>query len=103
MVALTVLYPKTADSHFDMAYYLNTHIPLVRDRLAQHGLLRVDMLEGLAGGAPGSPPSYCMLTSLVFNTVEELQDGMGTHGAELLGDIPNFTDVAPNTQVGQVR
>ncbi|RYF62589.1 MAG: EthD family reductase [Cytophagaceae bacterium] len=103
MVALTVFYPKTADSHFDMAYYLATHTPLVKDRLTHHGLVRVDMLEGMAGGAPDSPPTYAMITSLVFNTVDELQSGMGTHGAELLGDIPNFTDVTPHTQVNQVR
>ncbi|NID09714.1 EthD family reductase [Fibrivirga algicola] len=103
MVSLTVLYPKTADSQFDMAYYLNTHTPLVKARLSTMGLLSVDMREGLAGGAPGTLPPYAMITSLTFNTMDELQKGMDQHGAELLGDIPNFTDVEPQTQICQVR
>ena len=103
MVSLTVLYPKTATSQFDMAYYLDKHIPLVKERLATMGLISVDMREGLAGGAPDSLPPYAMITSLTFNTMDELQSGLAMHGAELLGDIPNFTDVQPQTQVCQVR
>lgn len=102
MIRLTVLYPKTADSHFDKAYYLDKHIPLVKERLTHHGLTAVDMQEGLFSGAPGTPPPYAMITGLVFNTVDEMGDGMGTHGPELLGDIPNFTNVEPQTQVCQV-
>ena len=40
-----------------------------------------------------------MITGLIFNTTDELGTGMGTHGPELLGDIPNFTDVQPLTQI----
>ncbi len=103
MFSLTVLYPKTASSQFDMAYYLDKHTPLVKARLTSMGLVNVDMREGLAGGAPDSLPTYAMITNLTFNTIEELQNGMAMHGAELLGDIPNFTDVEPLTQVSQVR
>lgn len=99
MIRLTVLYPKTADSHFDLAYYVDTHIPLVKERLTPFGLTGVDMQEGLAGGAPDSLPPYAMITGLLFATTDELDRGMGTHGSELLGDIPNFTDVQPLTQV----
>ncbi|QJD79846.1 EthD family reductase [Spirosoma rhododendri] len=99
MVRLTVLYPKTADSTFDMDYYLDTHIPLVKERLTHHGLVGVDLQEGLSGGGPGDLPTYAMITGLIFNTTDELSAGMGVHGPELLGDIPNFTDQQPLTQV----
>lgn len=99
MIRLTVLYPKTEASQFDLDYYLDKHIPLVRERLTPFGLVGVDMQEGLAGGAPDSLPLYAMITGLIFNTTDELETGMGTHGPELLGDIPNFTDVQPVTQV----
>lgn len=99
MIRLTVLYPKTADSHFDLAYYLDSHIPLVKERLTPFGLIGVDMQEGLAGGTPDALPPYAMITGLIFNTTEELDRGMGTHGPELLGDIPNFTNAQPATQV----
>ena len=100
MVRLTVLYPKTDSSQFDLSYYLDTHIPLVKERLTPFGLTGVDMQEALAGG--DAHPPYAMITGLAFNTTDELEQGMGTHGAELLGDIPNFTDVQPITQVCRV-
>lgn len=98
MIALTVLYPKAADSHFDLPYYLNTHIPLVKERLTSMGLTNVIMQEAVEPNAP-----FAMITSLVFSTGDELGAGMGAHGPELMGDIPNFTNVTPQTQVCQLH
>ena len=33
MIKVTVLYPNTPESRFDLDYYCNTHMPLVRDKL----------------------------------------------------------------------
>lgn len=101
MISLTVLYPKTADSHFDMDYYLNIHTPLVRERLTPVGLTGVDLQAGMAGAAPDSPAVYAMICQLQFTTVEELQAALAVHGPELTGDIPNFTNVQPMMQVSQ--
>ena len=102
MISLTVLYPKTADSHFDMDYYLNTHTLLVKERLTSGGLMGVDLRQGLAGGGgPDSPATYAMICNLNFGTAEELQTAMNTHGAELMADIPNFTNVQPTMQISQ--
>ena len=102
MISLTVLYPKTADSHFDLDYYLNTHTPLVKERLASAGLTGVDLRQGLAGGgAPDSPAMYAMICNLNFGTVEELQNALATHGPELTADVPNFTNVQPIMQISQ--
>ena len=103
MICLTVLYPKTADSQFDADYYLDKHLPLVRTRLTPVGLTGIDAEQGLAGGAPDSPPSYAVIARLKFNTVEELQNALAVHGPELIGDIPNFTDVQPLMQVSQIH
>lgn len=102
MISLTVLYPKTSDSHFDLNYYVNTHTPLVKDRLTPFGLTGVDLRAGLAGGAPDTPATYAMICNLSFETVEALQAALAAHGPELIGDIPNFTDVQPTMQISQV-
>lgn len=99
MISLTVLYPKTADSHFDLDYYLNTHTPLVKERLTSIGLTGVDLRTGLAGGASDTPPIYAMIGNLNFSTIEELQTALAMHGPELIGDIPNFTNVQPTMQI----
>lgn len=101
MILLTVLYPKTADSRFNMDYYLNTHTPLVRERLTSMGLTGIDLEVGLAGGAPDSPPAYAMIGRLNFASLDELQNALSVHGPELISDIPNFTDVQPLMQISQ--
>lgn len=103
MISLTLLYLKTADSQFDADFYFDKHLPLVRERLTSLGLMGIDAEQGLAGGAPDSPPSYSVITRLNFNSVEEMQNALAVHGAELIGDIPNFTDVQPLMQISQLR
>lgn len=102
MITLTALYPYQADSRFDLAYYLNTHTPLVRERLTPMGLTDIEVEQGLAGGIPDSPPTYTLIGRLRFNTLEQFQAAMGAHSAELMGDIPNFTDVQPVMQISQI-
>ena len=101
MISLTALYPKTADSRFDMDYYVNTHTPLVRERLTPVGLVSIDLEAGLAGGTPDSPPAYAMIGRLNFANLDELQNALAAHGPELMGDIPNFTNVQPLMQISQ--
>ena len=102
MICLTILYPETEEAKFDLEYYLNVHIPLVRERLTPEGLVRIDIEEGLAGGAPGTPPAYAVIGKLNFETLEALQSALATHGPDLMGDIPNFTKLQPQMQLSRI-
>ena len=101
MISLTALYPKTADSHFDMDYYLHTHTFLVRERLTPIGVVSIDLAAGLAGGVSDSLPACAMIGRLNFASLDELQNALSAHGPELIGDIPKFTDVQPLMQISQ--
>jgi uncharacterized protein (TIGR02118 family) len=103
MIRVAILYPKTESSTFDMAYYLNKHIPLVLARLSSMGLRRIEVDGGLGGAAPGQPAPFAAIGYMTFDTLEDLQGGLATHGAELMGDIPNFTNVQPLIQVSQIE
>lgn len=102
MICLTVLYPKTTDSRFDLDYYLHTHTPFVRDRLTPYGLTGIDLETGLAGAVPDALPTYALIGRLNFNTIDELQTALATHGPELIADIAHFTDVQPVMQISQI-
>lgn len=95
---LSAIYPQTADSTFDMDYYLSTHIPLVEELFQP---LSVEVNEGVAGAEEGSPPPYAVMTDITFATLEDLQNAVATHGAEVIGDIPNFTNVEAQLQINQ--
>ena len=66
MVKISVLYPQ--QDTFNMDYYLNNHIPMLRQKLGA-ACKGVAVEQGLGGGAPGSQPTYagwhtCCLTQL---------------------------------------
>jgi uncharacterized protein (TIGR02118 family) len=102
MIRVTVLYPKTSESHFDMDYYLNKHTPMVIDRLMPLGLVRLEVDEGLNGLSPTQPAAYAVIAYLVFENVEALQTGLAAHGAEIMGDIINYTNVQPQIQINRI-
>ena len=41
--------------------------------------------------------------SLLVTSVEALQAGLGKHGAEIMGDVPNYTDAQPILQISQPK
>ena len=102
MIKVSVLYPYTEGESFDMDYYLGSHMPMVADRLGD-ALKGSSVEQGLAGGAPGSPPPYVAAGHLVFESVEAFQAAFGPHTAEILGDIPNYTKITPTMQIGEIR
>lgn len=102
MLRVAVMYPKTADSTFDLEYYLTKHVPMVKERLASSGLTAVQVDEGLGGGVPGDPPAYAVIGALLFDS-KGMQSGMAAHGGEIMGDLANFTNVLPAIQVSRVR
>jgi len=96
LYTLTALYPKTEGSTFDMDYYETSHGPLVQE-LFQPVSIQVN--EGVSGAEEGSEPAYWVITVITFETLEDLQNAVATHGEEVVGDIQNFTDVEVQLQI----
>ena len=102
MIIVSVLYPKTDSSSFDMDYYCDSHIPMVREKLGA-ALKKVAVEGGLGGGAPDSPPTYAAMGHLYFDTVDDFQSAFGPHAEAIMADISNYTNVEPTVQVSEVR
>jgi uncharacterized protein (TIGR02118 family) len=101
MIKVSVMYPNTPDARFDHDYYRDTHLPLIKSRLGDH-LKRYTIDKGLAGGAPGAPATYVAMCHLYCDSVESFQSSFAPHAQEILGDIPNYTDLAPVLQISEV-
>jgi uncharacterized protein (TIGR02118 family) len=102
MIRFAVLYPQTSGGTFNMDYYLNKHVPMVISRLAPMGLVKGEIDEGMAGFPPDQPAPFVVVGYLVFEHLEDLQRGLATHGAEIMGDIPNFTNIQPVVQINRI-
>ena len=102
MIKLSVLYPRSDGTRFDIDYYCNTHMELVRQKLGA-ACRRIAVEQGLAGGAPGTPPAYVAMGHLYFDSLADFQAVFPPHAASLLADIPNFTDIHPVIQISDVK
>ena len=102
MIKVSVLYPNEEGKKFDMDYYTGKHMPMVQSRLDSMGLLRIEMEKGLSSADPSAPAPFVAIGVLYFNTAEEVHEGFKTHGREIMGDIPNYTDIAPQFQISEI-
>lgn len=101
MIKVSVMYPQRPGGRFDEAYYLGTHMPMVK-RLMGDTLRFYAVDRGTAGGAPGDPPVYVIVAHLHCDSVADFQRGFGPHTDEIMGDIPNYTDLTPIMQISEV-
>ena len=102
MIKVSVLYPNREGTKFDMAYYLNHHIPMVRQLLGS-ALEGVSVEQGISGEEPGSTAPYVTTCHLLFDSVQAYQTSFGPHAQEILEDIPKYTNSEPLIQIGEVR
>ncbi len=93
---LTVTYPNDPNAKFDFAYYRDKHMPMVRARLGAN-VTRTEIGKGTASGDGGKAGFVCV-GQVWFNSMSELQAAMKQHGAEIMSDIPNYTNIKPNVQ-----
>ncbi|MBO9558689.1 MAG: EthD family reductase [Caulobacter sp.] len=99
MVIFSVLYPAKAGARFDEAYYHATHIPLAREAFGE-ALTDVQVIKGLSS-PDGGPAPFVLITHLTFASPEAMAGALGgQRGAEVAGDVVNFTDIVPVVQVG---
>jgi uncharacterized protein (TIGR02118 family) len=102
MVKVSVLYPNDEGKTFNMDYYVDTHVPMVKKLLGSY-LKNAAVEHGIAGGAPGEKATYIAMGHLYFDQVEDFVASFNPNAGQILGDLPNFTDIAPTVQISEVR
>lgn len=102
MIKVTVLYPSDKGSRFDIDYYCNSHMPMVQRKLGS-ACKRVAVEQGLAGADPGSKPPFLAMGHVYFDSVDAFQAAFAPHANEIMGDIPNYTDITPTIQISEVK
>ena len=102
MVKVSVLYPNTAGVKFDMTYYLDRHVPMVRQKLGA-AVKGLSIDHGLGGAQPGTPAAFVVMFHILFDSVDAFQQAFGPHAQEILADIPNYTNTQPTIQISDVK
>lgn len=98
MVVLSVIYPKHTGTSFDHDYYAHKHLPMVRTLLRPAGLQELEVVRGTKT-MDGPTFPYEVIAFLTFPEEAELRAALNEYGEQILGDIPNFTDMKPTLQL----
>lgn len=91
MAALVfVAYPAGDGAHFDRVYYVDTHLPLAERGWGEAGL------ESARAFFPPSDSSYLAVAVLTFVDEAAIAVALALPAtAEIMGDLPNFTNASP--------
>ena len=101
MMKVSVLYANGEGKTFDMDYYLNKHIPMVGGLLGT-AVKGASIEKGLGGAVPGSAAPFTTMSNLYFDTVAAFENSFGPNVDEIMGDLPNFTNIEPTIQISEV-
>lgn len=100
MIKLTVFYPFSEGKSFNMDYYCDKHMDLVKKTMGDF-VKAVSVEKGIGGFAPNTPAPYFAMGNMYFDSLETLQTAFSNAG-NLMADIPNFTDIEPQIQISEV-
>lgn len=98
MKCVTIVYPNKADARFDFDHYLQKHIPMAKALFGQGFRIQ----RGVQAAAGGTIPFVCLLTIEIESTEKFLSTITGERGAELLADMPNYTNIEPVVQIDEI-
>ncbi len=101
MFKVTALYRWREGARFDHHYYHGAHMRIAREALEPLGLLRLESDRVLHPGAP-RPGQVIALTSAFFATLQQAQAAAKQSAPVLMADVPNYTDIAPESYFSQV-
>ena len=101
MIRVTVLYKNMPDSEFDFDYYVNTHMPLSKKRLADFGMGDFEVERGIEAADGEAAPYICVMHAELA-TIDGFKRGFEKHGEELSADVPNYTNIAPEIQISEI-
>lgn len=96
MFMVSVMYPSGVS--FDHAYYVDTHLKMVKELWTPMGLRDLQVLLGQAG-PDGAPAPYQLMANLSFDARSAFEAAASQHGAQIFADIPNFTEAKPVMQL----
>ena len=89
MIKISVLYPYKDGAAFNMDYYLNRHMPMVRDTLGA-ACKGTAIEQGLSGPAPGSHPAFVAMGHILMDSVEGVPGGLCPAWREIHGRHPEL-------------
>lgn len=101
MIKISVMYPHTLGARFDIDYYCNVHMPLVKSRMGEY-CRGYEVDAGVSGRTPDSAPTYVAVAHIYCDSMDDFRKGFGPHAAEFKEDLKNYTDIVATMQISDL-
>jgi uncharacterized protein (TIGR02118 family) len=97
MLRCTIVYPKQEGATFDFDYYLKKRIPLAKEILGG----RFKVSKGLPS-PDGKAPAFLCIATIDVASPADFAARNQKRGAELQGDVRNYTNIVPTIQMEEI-
>ena len=101
MIKVSILYPHRENVRFDFDYYCGKHMKLAAQYF-EPALRGWSVDKGIQGGEPHSAPGFVAAGHFLFDSVQAFEAVFAPVAAELVADIPNYTDSKPQILISEV-
>ncbi|KGO44095.1 Dimeric alpha-beta barrel [Penicillium expansum] len=92
---ITVLFPNVPDAKYDIDYYTAHHMPLIKQHWTKYGVQDWSVTT-FAPGPDGAQPPYTFGSVVVWENKEGVDKAFASpEVAEVMGDVPNFSNKEP--------
>jgi len=95
------MYPDAEDAFFDMDYYTNKHIALVKETCGD-AIKECSVEQALGGGGAGSEAPYRVIARLSVDSMDDFLKYVAPNDPIFAADVPNFTNIKPVIQINEV-
>ena len=96
MIKVSVMYEGSAQDKFDVDYYQNSHLPMVKETVGA-AIKNVELNVGV-----GDSPIKA-IGNITFESMDAFKNEFLPHMAKFQADVPNYTNIEPVLQISDVR
>jgi uncharacterized protein (TIGR02118 family) len=101
MIRVIGFYRWKEGATFDHDYYHSAHMKLTRELLQPLGLVRLESDRYLFPKPPRDG-EVIAASNAYFESVEAAQTAMAAVGAQLMSDVPKYTNLTPEVRLADV-
>ena len=101
MIKVSVMYPNVEGKHFNMDYYISSHLTLAKQLLGS-ALKGATVEKGLGSAKPGGVAPFIAIGNMYFDSIEDFEKAFNPNAGKIIEDMHNFTTIQPDIQISEV-
>lgn len=102
MYKVTIFYPNSEGSTFDMEYYKNKHMPMVAGFIGKNlKFYEIDM--GISGRTPTDKIPFVAIGYFYIDDVGQYNNAIAQHRDAIVSDFKKYTNIQPVIQISEIK